>query len=346
MSPSPEPPDVWDFSRFNAAYFEHLERRISELQELGIEADLILFHPYDFGAWGFDQMPQEVNLRYLRYVVARLSAFRNVWWSFANEYDLMFNRTMDDWDLYFKTVRDLDPYDHPRSIHNCVAFYDHRKSWVTHCSVQHHDLARMTTWQRQYGKPVIVDECGYEGNIDQLWGDLPPEELVRKFWLGFVDGGFVGHGETYWNKEEVLWWSKGGELRGESVPRIAFLRHVIEAVPGPGLVPLSPVRFSDFASIEEAREHLPAPGDMSLASGGALGLEAAGRSGSDYYLLYFGAHQPLWRTLDLGPADFAIDVIDTWNMTVTRCAEHASGQVRVELPAKPYQAIRIERVRL
>jgi len=346
-SPPPPPPDVWDFSRFNGPYFDHLEQRIADLQKLGVEADLILFHPYDFGAWGFDQMPHEVNLRYLRYIVARLSAFRNVWWSFANEYDLMFNRTLEDWDSYFKLVQDLDVFNHPRSIHNCLAFYDHTKPWVTHCSVQHGDLARMATWQRQYGKPVVVDECGYEGDIDQLWGDLPPEELVRRFWLGFVEGGYVGHGETYWNEEEVLWWSKGGTLRGESVPRIAFLRRVMEGVPSAGIVPLSPVRFSDFNSIEEARGWLQSRArDTAPLAGAALGLEAAGWSGSDYYLLYFGAHQPLWRTFDLGQGDFAIDVIDTWQMTVTRFAEHASGQVRVALPAKPYQAIRIERSRV
>jgi hypothetical protein len=343
MSRAPEPPSVWDLSQFNSSYFEHLERCIADLQELGIEADLILFHPYDFGAWGFDQMPQEINLRYLRYVVARLSAFRNVWWSFANEYDLLFNRTIDDWDLYFKTVQDADPYAHLRSIHNCVAFYDHSKPWVTHCSVQHHDLARMTQWQRHYGKPVIVDECGYEGNIDQLWGDLPAQELVRRFWLGFADGGYVGHGETYWNEQEVLWWSKGGTLRGESVARIAFLRDIVEAIPGPGLSPLSPIRFSDFSSIEEARQHLPWRGDMTLATGAALGLEAAGRCGSDYFLLYFGMHQPLWRTLELGDGDFFIDVIDTWDMTISRFADHASGHVRIALPVKPYQAIRIQR---
>jgi hypothetical protein len=83
-----EPPNYWDFSQFNPAYFQHLEKRILDLQRRGIEADLIIFHPYDFGAWGFDRMPAEVNDRYLKYLVARLSAYRNLWWSFANEYDL------------------------------------------------------------------------------------------------------------------------------------------------------------------------------------------------------------------------------------------------------------------
>lgn len=73
----------WDFTRFIPEYFRHLER-ILDLQQLGIEADLILFHPYDGGFLGFDHMPADVNERYLKYIVARLSALRNVWRSFAN----------------------------------------------------------------------------------------------------------------------------------------------------------------------------------------------------------------------------------------------------------------------
>ena len=38
---------------------------------------------------------------HLRYVIARLAAYRNVWWSLANEYDLMQAKTMADWDRFF-----------------------------------------------------------------------------------------------------------------------------------------------------------------------------------------------------------------------------------------------------
>lgn len=33
------PPDYWDFSRFVPEYFQHIEKRIADLQTLGIEAD-------------------------------------------------------------------------------------------------------------------------------------------------------------------------------------------------------------------------------------------------------------------------------------------------------------------
>lgn len=70
---------------------------IDSLASFGCEADLILFHPYDKGYWGFDSMPMEVNLRYLQYLQARLSSFHNVWWSLANEYDLVKQKSEDEW---------------------------------------------------------------------------------------------------------------------------------------------------------------------------------------------------------------------------------------------------------
>ena len=318
------PPDFWDFTRFNPEFFRHLEARITDLRDLGIEADLIIFHPYDFGAWGFDRMPPEVNDRYLHYLVARLSAFRNVWWSFANEYDLMVDRTLADWDHYFQLVQDADPYDHLRSVHNCRSFYDHGKPWVTHCSVQHHEMVQMTNWLQQYKKPVVVDECGYEGDISRPWGSMSAEMLVESFWLGFTVGGYVGHGETYWNEEDILWWSKGGTLHGESVPRIRFLRDIIDAAPPPGLYP--------FANQEEIRELFP--------NGAYKGI-VVGRSGEDYLLFYLARHQPHLLMVNLPEGSYQIDIIDTWNMTIDRFADAAAGQIEVMLPCKQYLAVRI-----
>jgi len=334
-----EPPNYWDFSQFSPEYFQHLEKRILDLQVRGIEADLILFHPYDAGAWGFDRMPSEVNDRYLRYLVARLSSFRNVWWSFANEYDLFFERKMEDWDHYMEFVQQIDPYNHLRSIHNCGPFYDHTKPWVTHCSIQSHALNRVPEWLQVYRKPVVVDECGYEGNIHMMWGDLSAEEMVQRFWVGFVSGGYVGHGETYINEQEILWWSKGGQLYGESVPRIAFLREIFEQAPMLAPVNKSGDEFnhlldpSDSPQLIDIDKIIP-EGRWNMAAGGY-------NSGKGYCILYFGMHQPAWRNFNLENGSYRIDVIDTWNMTITTAAMNAAGLTRVELPARKYMAIRI-----
>ena len=109
----------------NPGFFRHLERRIGQLGELGIEADLILFHPYD--RLGLRRHGPAADDRYLRYVVARLAAFRNVWWSLANEYDLMRTRTRPTGTALPDRRASDDPYGHLRSIHNCRALFDHNE---------------------------------------------------------------------------------------------------------------------------------------------------------------------------------------------------------------------------
>src|ERR1017187_10628785 len=69
-------------------------------------------------------MPPEVDDRYLRYVVARLAAFRNVWWSVANEWDLVKGKKTADWDRYFRILQESDPYGRLRSIHHSGPMYD------------------------------------------------------------------------------------------------------------------------------------------------------------------------------------------------------------------------------
>jgi hypothetical protein len=142
---------------------------------------LILFHPYD--RWGFATMDAATDDCYLRYVVARLAAYRNVWWSMANEYDLMPNKSMADWERFFRMVQEHDPYGHLRSVHNCFAFYDHSKPWVTHQSIQHGDLEQTRVWragaQASGGRRVLL-RGHYLAELGQHRGagDGPPL-LVR-----------------------------------------------------------------------------------------------------------------------------------------------------------------------
>ena len=116
--------DGFDFTHFNPKFWAKLEKRISQLDELGIQADVILLHPYD--KWGFSKMDKETDILYLKYAVDRLSHYKNVWWSLANEFDLLPWKSVEDWETYARVVMRRDPYGHLRSIHNCVKLYDHR----------------------------------------------------------------------------------------------------------------------------------------------------------------------------------------------------------------------------
>ncbi|SMH50928.1 Protein of unknown function [Rathayibacter oskolensis] len=311
------PEEGFDWQRPSPAFWAHLEQRIDQLADLGIEADLILFHAYD--RWGFSRMDAVADDRYVRYAVARLASFANIWWSLANEYDLLFEKTEDDWERFAAIVVEDDPSRHLLSIHNCRDFYDYSRPWITHASIQRQDVyktAEMTTEWRRWGKPVVIDECAYEGDIDQGWGNITGEELLRRFWEGALRGGYVGHGETYVHPEDVLWWAKGGELRGTSPARIAFLDRILAEGPSRGLEPI--------------------PLDWDVPRAGVEG---------EYYLYYFGFDRPTYRRFLLEPdVSYTVDVIDTWGMTVERLPGTYSGRFRIELPGREYIAVRLLRV--
>jgi hypothetical protein len=332
------PASSFDFTQFNPTYFNHLEERIEQLSELGIEADIILFHPYDKGRWGFDRMDAASDDRYLHYIVARLAAYRNIWWSLANEYDFMKEKTESDWDRFGLIVQESDPYSHLRSIHNGTLIYNHNQPWVTHASIQNgsavEEPGRAELYRDTYRKPIVYDEVKYEGDLPRRWGNLSAEEMVFRFWNGHIAGTYVGHGETYLHPaDDVMWWAKGGILRGESSARLAFLRQVMDDGPAEGINPIDKWQDPRF--------------------GGQPG---------EYYLLYFGKEGPASWRFELNKnklsdgLTFKIEILDTWEMTVKPVPgtfvtkkkddytfEDAAGQ-SVTLPRKPYLALRIRRV--
>ena len=275
----------WDFTRFNPEFWQHFEQRVQDLLKLGIEADIILFHTYD--RWDFENMDAESDDHYIRYAVARLAAFRNVWWSLANEYDIMPSKTESDWDRFFQIIRDHDPYQRLRGIHNCRGWYDHSKPWVTHTSIQTSNMAEGILYRTRYNKPVIYDECRYEGDIPQGWGNITARQMVQNFWAGTVSGCYVGHGETYKHPEDLLWWAKGGILRGESPARIAFLKEFMTDAP-------------EFDTLEPVGDD---KGRYVLAKEG------------EYYLVYTTEPQTITVKLH-GNTPYKIDGIDTWNMKI------------------------------
>lgn len=336
---------TFKLDEFDHEFFEHLDEKVEELMEMNIEVDLILFHPYDKGHWGFDRMSKEEDKRYLSYIVARYSAYRNIWWSLANEYDYMEEKTLDDWNEYIEFVAKTDPYKHLLSIHQGDLFFNNYNPYITHSCIQLGTLKNTVnlgfgvykSHRDIFQKPVIYDEVGYEGDLIQRWGRNSAEELVDKYWKAIVSGVYMGHGETFNDPNDIIWWAKGGILKGKSPERIAFLKNIIESS---GLDGLNPV---DKWWI----------------------LNGAGCNGK-YYLYYFGDQAlekwkfelPAFKTeceIPMGTR-FNVDIIDTWNMTIfpvdgefeitekDRYSYMCKNRPFVELTGKPYMAIRIIKI--
>ncbi len=311
-----KPDGAFDFDRPDPAFWGLLEQRILDLQRLGVQADVILWHPYD--RWGFADMSDTQDDRYLRYCIARLSVHRNVWWSLANEFDFMTdrpaghrgNKQMEDWDRFFRILHNEDAHARLRGIHNGRVWYDHTRDWVTHASLQTSDMAGGIGYRSKYQKPVIYDECRYEGDIPQGWGNLDARTMTQRFWLGTLSGCYVGHGETYLHPRDILWWSKGGVLHGESPQRIAWLKEILGKAP-------------PFHELEPLGDE---QGRYLLAKAG------------EYYLLYCANTAP--QTLDLSRnRSYKVDLIDPWEMSVLPLGSAEPGDYTVR-PVQPDVAYR------
>jgi hypothetical protein len=195
------------------------------------------------------------------------------------------------------------------------------------------EAGRAQMYRDTWRKPVVYDEVCYEGNSPYRWAQLSGPEMVHSFWCGTVAGTYVGHGDYFATVVEDTWTSFGGKLTGESAPRLAFLRQILEDSPATGIEPIDKWWM--------------------IGMGGKPG---------EYYLVYFGHEKPVSWKFELyrdGIADgnqFKIEVIDTWNMTIAQVdgvfvAKKKDSYTFIEekgrtvtLPGKPGMALRIRRV--
>jgi hypothetical protein len=315
----------FDLDRFQPEFFQRYETGIRELQSLGIEADVILFHPYDRRS-GFMEMGLAHDQAYIRYIVARFAAYRNVWWTLTNEFDLY--PVQKDWKQLGELLEASDPYKHLRGIHNCcTAFYDNSQSWITHVILQDITLQRLTetprnnSWleldARKIGKPVVTDEYGYEGNLGFTWGSMAPREIVEMHWSITMAGAYGSHGESY-N------FVPNGDFIGDAPARLGFLKQIMSEAP--------------YREMEPATD---------IVKDGGTQITVLAKRGS-YYLIHFGQPKEIasWNWGFFGPATpsnpqplsanrspiaismppnpafnigegtFRVDLIDTWNMKV------------------------------
>ena len=238
-------PRAFDFTRPNPAYFAALEKRIDQMRQRNIIADVILFHPYDAGQWDLDLgMSEDDALIYLRYIIARLAGYRNVWWSLANEYNVSpgrpgipgrYGNDRRHWDVIGEYIHAHDPSGHPISCHNinyCDIYPD--RPWMSHVSYQLTDTyTLMLELQKEYRKPVINDEYQYEGNLPDDWGNLTPELALERHWRSVMACGYATHGECFirdGNRKDIFW-SYGGTITGEAAPRLRFMKDIVATIP-------------------------------------------------------------------------------------------------------------------
>lgn len=291
----------WDTTRPVATYFRQVDDAVVALAQRGVEADVLLLSAYSADC-GLDALTEEEDASYLRYVVARIGAYSNVWWSLCNEYDIL-DRPAERWDRLGELLARIGGH-RLRSIHNWYGFFDHNRAWITHASIQNGaavaEFGRASLYRDAYAKPIVLDEIKYEGDVPLRWGHLSARELVHRFWVATVSGCYASHGESFAKTNGSLHIVDGGEFQGTSPERLAFLRRILEDLDIAGLDPIDKWDDPEFVAGQPRRQ----------------------------YLRYFGRAAPATWTfrlpqghdgegLEVGDR-FEVDVIDTWNMTHVR----------------------------
>jgi hypothetical protein len=289
----------FDFTKPDPVFWKHFEQRILDLQKLGIEADIILFHPYD--RWGFKNMGATHDDRYLRYCIARFSAYRNVWWSLANEWNFCApEKAASDFDRFGQIVGQEDPHHRMCSIHGTDACYstqfDYTKPYLTHAGLQSSCEDSGETSRNQWKKPIIYDESRYEGDIPEGFGNLTALEMMQRFWTATFVGTYQGHSECFKDPNDVLWWSKGNVLKGQSPARIKWLADLMAQAP----------------AFNELVPQRPNSNTLVLAKD------------SVFYMVY--CLDTAAKTITLaGTSSYAVDQLDPYAMTVTPVGTASPG---------------------
>jgi len=314
-----------DYTKPNFAFFQNFDKRVAQLKDMGIQADVILFHPYDI--WGYYLMGNEMNERYVGYMIARISAYRNVWWSLANEWDIPRIKDTINWERIGNLLQTKDPHKRFRGIHNWYNsedhFYDHTRPWITHTCTQTSQFYNAIKWRNQYKKPLLFDEMRYEGDVESGWGNMSSEEMASYFWMAGLSGGYPTHGDTYVNDSdtltEVRWWAKGGSLVGKSPERIRFFKQVMESAP---VYEMTPEIFDN--------------GDPKNLNNNIYIFSKKG----EFYLAYVAEENQKIEINLPGIKEYKLNVIDTWNMKTLEQRTIEPGLFQY-ITVSPYTALKI-----
>ncbi len=119
-----------DLDHLNPAFFRSFDGLLRQMQQSGMNAELLLLSFYRLPFTDTKRWTPARERLWLRYVIARYAAFRNVFlWTLANEYETHPNgsyRLDQPGDVQWarataRLVQQFDPYHHPVTVHPVIS---------------------------------------------------------------------------------------------------------------------------------------------------------------------------------------------------------------------------------
>lgn len=212
--------DVWhpgfDYSRFHVSYWQKFDRALRFARDRNVVFSLVL----DMNDGRVHPEPASADEhRFIRYAIARLSAFSNITWDLGDDLD---NYRDDQWTRATgMLVKRWDPYRHLVTSHPVNnAHQDRTSEWFDFTSFQewsrrqHAFMLMQRKQQERLGRiiPQTNEEYGYEDHYPK-WSEGPDAEsadtLRRTAWEIVMAGGYQTAGETA-RRGTNIWPDTGG----------------------------------------------------------------------------------------------------------------------------------------
>lgn len=227
-------PHEYDFTRFNVAYWQKVDRVVQAMRGRGIVATCIITIekqnlPGEYGAF------TEHEKRLYRYAVARLAAFSNVWWDLGNEHN---EYRKPSWaPTMGHLVKEWDPYDRLCSAHGYADWTYGNQPWADYIITQQYgNCAEVNEWvlkYREIAKPYVNEEYGYEGKLDKPSHGQNSSWVRKCHWSIAMAGGYATYGD--WSPGTAFYTGHIGE--GKAPAQLRHLGKTFESIPYPLMEP-------------------------------------------------------------------------------------------------------------
>jgi hypothetical protein len=206
----------FDYSRFNVAYWQKFDRMLRHARERKMVISLVL----DMGDNGVHpEAGGEDERRYIRYAVARFSAFSNITWDLGDDLD---SYRDEAWTHQTgMLIEEWDPYRHLATSHPAKSndHQDRAAGWFGFTSYQewsrnqHALMLESRKLQQKTGRiiPQTNEEYGYEDHYPE-WaaaGSDSADVLRRTPWEIYMAGAYQTAGEST-HRGTNIWPDTGG----------------------------------------------------------------------------------------------------------------------------------------
>jgi Protein of unknown function (DUF4038)/Domain of unknown function (DUF5060) len=231
-----ENPESWehpgiDYAHFNIPYWQKYERMLRYARD----RDMIISVIQDISTHKAQPTPySDDERRYLRYMVARLSAFCNITYDLGDDMDSFRD---EKWvHATGKLIEDWDPYKHLATSHPVHREHQDRASpWFGFTSIQNwsHEQHALMLQEREIQKktgriiPQTNEEYGYEDHYPH-WAPAPPLEsadtLRQLAWDIAMAGAYGTAGESCRRGTNIWPNTGGGWINGRGDDTMVMLK--------------------------------------------------------------------------------------------------------------------------